>query len=255
MTLVRDATGETRARERRGWRQVVDGKGGGSWAHIAGRVLVVWLVTYVVLRADGAASGRSALIAIPVALVTLPFLRWATQAARAMPLAFGPVVVAAAAAVLGFLAMAALLFLVPSIGLDRSELAIIALTSFAVTAVWEVFVRRSASTPGARARRRRWGGGPEPDGDDVTRIDAVRDRRGRRRRPRRRVPRRHCVLPAGRPRRGDRAARAGARRGRGRAREAGGLREAPRRGLRGLPDGRACPSSTRSRSGAFRCAS
>ena len=147
MTLVRDTATDPRVRERRGWRQVVDGKGGGSWAHIAGRVLVVWMVTYVILRADGEASGRSALMAIPVALVTLPFLRWATQAARAMPLAFGPVVVAAAAAVLGFLAMAALLFLVPSIGLDRSELAIIALTSFAVTAVWEVFVRRSASTP------------------------------------------------------------------------------------------------------------
>ena len=139
--------GDTRVRERRGWRQVVDGKGGGSWAHIAGRVLVVWIVTYVVLRTDGEASGRSALVAIPVALVTLPFLRWATQAARAMPLAFGPVVVAAAASALGFLAMAALLFLVPSIGLDRGELAIIALTSFAVTAVWEAFVRRSASTP------------------------------------------------------------------------------------------------------------
>ena len=144
---MRDTASETRARERRGWRQVVDGKGGGSWAHIAGRVLVVWMVTYVILRTNGEASGRSALVAIPVALVTLPFLRWATQAARAMPLAFGPVVVAAAASALGFLAMAALLFLVPSIGLDRGELAIIALTSFAVTAVWEAFVRRSASTP------------------------------------------------------------------------------------------------------------
>jgi len=147
VTLVRDAASDTRVRERRGWRQVVDGKGGGSWAHIAGRVLVVWIVTYIVLRVDGDPSLRSALVAIPVALVTLPFLRWATQAARAMPLAFGPVVVAAAANALGFLAMAALVFLVPSISLDRSELAIIALTSFAVTAVWEVFVRRSASTP------------------------------------------------------------------------------------------------------------
>ena len=90
----------------------------------------------------------------------------------------------------------------------------------------------------ARAGRRRWRSGPEPDGDDVARIDAVRDRGGRRGRPRRRLPRGHVVLRADRPRRGDRAARAGARRRRGRARQAGGLREAPRRGLRGLPDGR-----------------
>ena len=47
MTLVRDTATDPRVRERRGWRQVVDGKGGGSWAHIAGRVLVVWMVTYV----------------------------------------------------------------------------------------------------------------------------------------------------------------------------------------------------------------
>ena len=147
MTLVRDTATDTRVRERRGWRQVVDGKGGGSWAHIVGRVLVVWMVTYVVLRTDDATSGRAALVAIPVALITLPFLRWATQAARAMPLAFGPVVVSAAAAGLGFLAMAAFAFLVPSLGLGRAEIAVIAATSFVVTAVWEVLVRRSASTP------------------------------------------------------------------------------------------------------------
>ena len=146
MTLVRDA-GESRVSAKRGWRQVVDGKGGGSWAHIAGRVLVVWMVTYLVLRADDATSGEAALVAVSVALTTLPFLRWATQAARAMPLAFGPVVVAAAAAALGFLAMAALSFLVPSLGLSRADVALIALTSFVLTAAWEVLVRRSASTP------------------------------------------------------------------------------------------------------------
>jgi len=119
-----------------------------GWWRTAGCLLVVSVVVYSILRLeDGTTSRHAASVAVLIAFVWLPFLRWSTQAARAMPLAFGPFSVAAASAALGFVATSAIAFLIPALDVRPVNLVAIAVITFALSAVWEASVRRAALAP------------------------------------------------------------------------------------------------------------
>jgi exopolysaccharide biosynthesis polyprenyl glycosylphosphotransferase len=108
------------------------------------RVIIVWIIAYLV-HDDGASHVDALVQATCVAVVFLPFLQWSARLARAMPLVYGPWVVAALGSASGFAAMSAVAFWT-----DVTSLALLGLIScltFVAIGLWGEFLRRAATAP------------------------------------------------------------------------------------------------------------
>lgn len=122
-----------------------------------GRAVVVVLIAYATYRLTGTSAGRAIWLAALVTVVLLPFVQWASQAARTMPVAFGTVTVDAVGAAAGLVTLSAVDAWFPGIGLGVRVLALVALLAFACIALWDTYVRRLAT---ARVRVLLAGSGP-----------------------------------------------------------------------------------------------
>ena len=120
-----------------------------AWRALAGRLVLLWLVAYLVLR-DTAPPGLAALQAGLVAVVFAAVGRRIEQAFRAMTFAVGVPTAAAATAAASLLVLSVAAYWVPALRLGHAPLALVAAVTGLGSGLWEALVRRAAPPPPRR---------------------------------------------------------------------------------------------------------
>jgi exopolysaccharide biosynthesis polyprenyl glycosylphosphotransferase len=119
-----------------------------SWRRLAGRAVLTWLVAYLALRDSMTPFGDTFEDAVLITVIWLPFLQWATEVSRTMPFALGTYAASTVASCGAFVTTSAIAFWFPGLlHLTVGRLAVIAVVTTAVSATWDVYVRRAARVP------------------------------------------------------------------------------------------------------------
>jgi exopolysaccharide biosynthesis polyprenyl glycosylphosphotransferase len=127
-----------------------------SRREVGARFVLLWIVAYVALR-SGASIPRAAGQAMLVAIVWLLVGQRVAQTFRAMTFAVGAFAVAVTTSIVGVLAVSAVGYWIPSMGISHHSLAIVALATALAAGLWERLIRRTAP---ATRRVMIVGGGP-----------------------------------------------------------------------------------------------
>jgi exopolysaccharide biosynthesis polyprenyl glycosylphosphotransferase len=119
-----------------------------SWRRLAGRAVLTWLVAYLALRESMTPFGDTFEDALVITAIWLPFLQWATEVSRTMPFAIGTYAASTVASCGAFVTVSAVAFWFPGLlNVTVARLAVIAVVTTAVSATWDVYVRRAARVP------------------------------------------------------------------------------------------------------------
>ena len=117
-----------------------------SQRETVGRVVLVWVITYVALRRSASVPGAAAQ-AVLISAIWVVAARRVAQMFRGMTFAVGPFAIAAGSSIVGVIAVSALTFWVPRIGISHGALALVAMFTAIGTGLWDRLIRRAARAP------------------------------------------------------------------------------------------------------------